>query len=429
MASAHQLNVLLYPYHSLAPLPDAGQPNARAIETAATLLYFETVTVGRLGDPGDMELGSPEEALEEVERIKQRRGARAVSAFNQEGKFSGLNLEEVAALSFVRYWYDVAKFHKNYGSLIDADVVRPVSLTGITNDLILNAESVGSDIEWLNMKSVLAGFVAKHDAFKRWPNNRTEREIFEAALLDADGLGMTCWYLRAIIGQTNPALLQSEDVARQGEFFREAFLLDVHHQTVLSAILALPIVSFDEAHLKLRGNYAAKLSTTLAAEEGMAGLESLAIQLVAETLGQMPTIMPRSTEAILELRQTLAEELAEFRQGIRNAASDLIHASGPITQKLIAYTVEKNFARPLDNLTRRLAHPNRELLRSLLTTPAAMGGAVSFAVASIGTGGNLLSLFAAAAGAVLSAAAKARIDRKKDVEQSGVAFLLRAGKK
>lgn len=120
MASANQLNVMLYPYHSLAPLPDVGQPTSRAIETAASLLYFDTVTVGRLGDPADMELGLPEEALEEVKRIKLRRGADAVRAFNQDGKFSGLTVEEVATLSFVRYWYDVAKFHKNYSSLINA---------------------------------------------------------------------------------------------------------------------------------------------------------------------------------------------------------------------------------------------------------------------------------------------------------------------
>lgn len=133
----------------------------------------------------------------------------------------------------------------------------------------------------------------------------------------------------------------------------------------------------------------------------------------------MPAVIPRSTEAILDLRWNLAEELAEFRQGIRNAASDLIHTSVPVTQRQIEYTVEKNFAWSLDKLTRRLAHLNRDLLRSLVTTPAVMTGGVSFALATMATGENLLSLFLAAAGAALSAVAKARIDRKNEEEQSG----------
>lgn len=305
-----------------------------------------------------------------------------------------------------------------------------MSLAGITNDAILDAESVGSDSESLNINAVLAGFVANYDAFKEWPSNKTESETFDASFRDADGLGMTGWHLRTILAQTNPALLRSNDAARKGEFFREAFLLDVHYQTVLSTILSLPVVSFDEAHLRLRGNYAAKLSAPLVTEERAAGPENLAIHLVAETLSKMPAIIPRSTEAILELRQNLAEELAEFRQSIRNVASDLIHTSGPVTQKQIEYAVDKNFARPLDKLTRRLAHPNRDLRRSLVTTPAVMTGAVSFVLTTMTTGGSLSSsLFLAAAGAALSAAVKARIDRKKEEEQSGVAFLLKAGKK
>lgn len=69
MADATQLNVLLYPYHVLAPLPDIGRPSLRAVETAAALLYFDTVTLGRAGDANELRLPSPQEALEEVDRI------------------------------------------------------------------------------------------------------------------------------------------------------------------------------------------------------------------------------------------------------------------------------------------------------------------------------------------------------------------------
>ncbi|MGA2258638.1 MAG: hypothetical protein ABSG53_28565 [Thermoguttaceae bacterium] len=427
MANAPQLDVLLYPYHALAPLPDFGQPNPRAVETAATLLYFDTVTLGRLGDPKELGLPSPEDALEEVDRIKERHGADAVRAFNQAGKFVGLTVGEIATLCFVRYWYELARFHKYYAPLIEAGVVRPVSLAAITEDARLNAEFTNSTAErWLNMNAALAGFVAYYDDFKGWPKDDAEAKTFAAALGDADGPGLTGWYLRKILSETNPKLLQNTEQARQGEFFRESFLLDIHHQTLLSTLLRLPVVSFDEAHLGLRGGYAAKLLALHGEEAAPPDREALAVRLVAETLTQMPVVMPRSPAAILELRRDLAEELEEFRHGIRNVATDLAQASGPVTQKQIEYSIEKNFARALDKLSRRLAHPNRDMLRNLVTTPAVISGGVSFTLGLVSTGQNLLSLFLGAAAAVLSAATKTWVDRKKEEEQSGIAFLVKA---
>jgi hypothetical protein len=152
----------------------------------------------------------------------------------------------------------------------------------------------------------------------------------------------------------------------------------------------------------------------------------VALRLFAETLTQVPAVIPRSPQAILELRQQLKEELEEFRNGVKYGATDLLQESDPPTQAKIQHIVETRFVRPLDKLNRRLAHPNKELLRNLVSTNSVVASGLTFGLTLLTGGTGLLAAFLGAVAPLFTTALKTKFDRDKAIDESGVGFLIRA---
>lgn len=427
----HTANIYLYPYHFLPPIPKGNNVRGRDREVLASLLYFDTVTLGTPGLPQELGLPTSDEALADLDRIRSERGPGAIYAFLLHGDFSGLSVGDVATLSFLRYWYDRDKFLKSYTPLIDAGVIRTISLAAINDEARSQAEFVGSDqLDNINMFGALSGYVVHADALKRRLKEESQKAVLQTTITDTDGLGFHAWYLRSILASENPDYLTTSASARLGEFYHEAVLLDVHHQALISTIVGTPLVSFEQDHIRMRSAYISRVEDLNQDQNKPSDVESLAVQVMAETLSQLPAVIPKSVEALLELRSKLAEELVEFREAIKHAAIDIHQGDKEPDERQIKNFVDHTFQRPVTKLSRRLSHPNRDLMRNLITTESVVSGAVAFAMicgSNPGQSAALSALGGVAAGSIV-AALKTRTDRSKEIETSGVAFLLKASK-
>ena len=426
------MDVLLYPYHTLPPFQEEPGPESREVAISAALLYFDTITLGRPGYPDELEPGSVESAMEEMRAIDERRGQDVVNMFLREGSHEGLSVDELAGLTFLRYWYNEQKFRKSYAPLLQSGVIRTLSLASITAKA---RESAGRDSEAaqvLHMNSVLAGHLASEDRIKNWPSGDAEMADYSAAFSDADGIGLGCMYLRSILKKSGQqGYLAATSQSAKQTFLRRAFLLDVFHQSVLSTMLGVSRASFENVHLHLQSRYISKIQSTADASiDDSAENARLAFRLFSETLNQVPAIIPRSPEAICELRTILAEELSAFRHAIKNASADFLHEKrgSPPDERTIKHLAEKHFLRPLESLNRRLAHPNRELLRNLVSTNSVVFGGVALGMAFMANLAGALTAVMGISIAALTGALKTRFDRQKEIEQSDVGFLIRARK-
>jgi len=423
------VDVLLYPYHALQPYPENAVPNAKVVTVASSLLYFDTVTLGRLGYPDELSLFTTDEALSELRNIQKLHGEAAVQAFWRTGELSNdFTCDDIAKLSFVRYWYDEQRFRKSYAPLIEEGVVRTISLAKITENARLSADLAGSsDSQYIDLRAALAGFTSTYDEIIEWLKGEAVDQVFWDAFVDADGSGLTGLYLREMLKETSPEFLERTSDNAKIQFFRHAFLLDIFHQSLLSALLELPLVSYREAHLSLRNKYVPKMLSIQGDNKNIIGADSTAFKIFTETLIKVPAAIPRSPESLLEIRLLLSDELLEFREAVNHIAEDLEYANtGSITQRDIEHEVKKHFTRPLNALNRKLAHPNKELAQNLLTSDSTILGGITIALAALAGSPIVLSALLGVVVPILTTVAKTHLDREKEIDQSGLGFLVRA---
>ncbi|MCI0563148.1 MAG: hypothetical protein MN733_32115 [Nitrososphaera sp.] len=440
------MEAILYPYHTLIPYQiddDIPAPELAAI--AATLLYFDRVTLGRLGYADELSLPGVAELLEQAKRIEETRGKDKVDAWRQGkyiGKYNvaaneGLSCSDIFTLAHLAYTYDDLKFRKSYWPLLNEDILRIASLATITRGARSSAEAAGSDqAKYLDIRSLLVGYMSYKDEFAGWPETDADVKVFGEAYRDADGSGFTGAYLQQLIKKSVPDELDKMEFDTLSALQREAFLMDLFSQTALSHMLHLPIVSLAEAHLTLRARYAARMPKRQAVDATPQSTEALATQLFTQTLIKLPTVIPKSCEALLETRMRLADELQSFRDAVNDAAEDLVDAAdgSVVSIKKVAQTVKQKFVRPLRDLERKLQHPSRDLGRNLVSNPSFVTSGVTLATAVLaGLGGVvemttalLTGVSGAVAVPVLTQAVKTKFDRQREIEKSSVAFLVRA---
>lgn len=424
------MNVLLYPYHQLRPYGDKTMPTSRRATIAAALLYFDTVTLGRMGYPEELDLWSEDEALAVIDRIKSRRGAHVVKRFWTTGDHSELTCDEFSSLYFIRYLCDEHTFRQAYRPLLQEGVLRCVSLAKETQRAKQAAEAAGHpDAECIDMRACLQGFQRTVDEFRDWPANDPDRRTFEEVFVEAD-TGLAAVYLRHALSDYAPDVWQDCSVTAKETFLAYSFLLDLHHQSALATVLGLPLASFHEAHIALRQRHVALFRSLQGEAKFTSGAETLALRALSKTMTSLPAIIPRSVEAILEVRGKLEAELTEFREAVSDVAADLAHGrQQEPTDEEIARAVQERFTKPLATLERRLARPGRDLARNLVTSGSLATGAVTLAATIISGGSAIAAALLGASVPLLVESLKTRFERQNDIEQSGVAFLVRAKKR
>jgi hypothetical protein len=291
------MDVYLHPNHYLPSFADGSPPSRRQVETAALLLYCESVTLGRLGFHHELVLPSPSEALEQSKRSSAGQKPKVVRNYFKEGSFEGLTIEELALFNYVRYCQLDVGFQLAYKPLLEGSAVRIVSLAEITRQANVDAQARGMSDAWqfMTIDSVLAGFLLSFDAMSAWLQ-APEQKVMNDTFGDTDGIGLTGLYLLSLIADANSKLLGRVSRIAHGEFLYYSVLLELFTQILLSSFMDLRLISLSEAHLLLRNRYMVHvLEVSSALRDGK----------------------------ILRWRHEYAAELQEFRRLCDEVAEDL----------------------------------------------------------------------------------------------------------
>lgn len=429
------MEAFFYPDHYLRYTPNSAQTSPEWVSTVASLLYFDRLTLGRLGYPDELALPDEHAALDEMKRIQAETGERA-SAFWRDGSIDGLTCGQIVKLAYTQYLYHDHRYRRDFAPLIEAGVVRSASLAQITAESVEAARRAGEDTTGLDLMGAMAGYVTS-DLFGGDPG-KTDA-AFDEAFFASDGTDLTAAYLEHVLRHGRygdlDRVLASVDPRVIMEYQREAFLLDMFHQALLGGLLGLPVLSTRTSQLEIRARAMRTMADLEASEptpapslKGRESTEALAARLFAETLVQLPAVTPKSPEDILALRTKLADSLSDFRESVRRVAEDLIDASGggAVDPSKIGAKVRKEFARPLADLEKRLSHPSRDLARNLIVSDNLMTGVVTFAATLFAGDPMTAAVTLGISVPLLTASVKTLFDRQTKVEQSKVGFLIRA---
>ena len=405
------MKTLLYPYHFIEPYSPQYLSYADMASVASSLLYFDSITISRLGSPEQLGLASSmEDISSEMQKIEEAHGIDAVDQWFAGNRSPDFTCDNVAVLNYMLYRAKIAHSDATYKPLIQEGIIKFATLVEQVPDLTFD------------------DFTQALEEFMDWPGNRDEMAVLMEALSDAGSIGLSAFYLRDKIKDSKPELLSRTDRETKAYHWRTAFLLDLFSQTLVSAKLDLLLTSFSDVHFALRNRCISKLQKPSETASTARSTEALGQQLFSQTLVALPAVLPTSPEAILLVRQKLADELQEFRGTVRDLAEEIKQSdSASLTDKDIANSVRKHFVKPIESLQRKLARPSRDLARNLISSEAVVGGLVTSLSVSKGFGASdICAAVLTLAVPTLTASVKTIIDRQKEVEQSGLAFLMKA---
>lgn len=408
------MNVFLYPYHFLPRFSELQMNRGRLAEISSALIYFDSITIGRPGDPKDLGLGEVADIIEVSKRHPI--GNRNIS---------DLSIGEYAIHAFNDWAQEYSSFLNDYDPLIKNSVLRTVSLSRLTRAAREHA-SDESERDALQMRSVLAGFISATPGWIDWANSASE--VAHASLIDMNAsgsLGLSMYYWRHQLLH-DPEFLSKADDKSRFEYLQAVFRFDSFLQATLSQVMQMPVVGLCDEHLQVRERHLAKTRPRETPEA-----DQLALRLVARVLTNLPSVIPRSPEAILELRHSLADELGEFRQGVRDATNDMMYQfgdEGP-SEADIDQVAQRTFVRPLRDISKRLERPGRQLLANLASSEAMLTSTVVLSTGILNHAQGLANLALGASVALLASAAATWKERKSiEQEKPNVAFLLKAAR-
>jgi hypothetical protein len=256
-----------------------------------------------------------------------------------------------------------------------------------------------------------------------------------------DGPGLITFFIAEMLERGDQRdLLDGTGMPAKIDLIREATLIDAFFQSLISELLSLPSVSFQEDHLALRAAFLShiKRDDTVGPEEkSRADVVRLAMQCFEQTEIALPAVIPRHPEQILELRQKLKGDLDEFREKLKGLAKELADTKPETSIRDIKRCVEKNLIDEVKKLDKKLAKPLRELRREFFAMAPGMAG-IGLGVgillsallldghAALQTLSGMSSTLLSALGALGAAASKVQTEKQRKIEGSDVAFLIRA---
>ena len=223
--------------------------------------------------------------------------------------------------------------------------------------------------------------------------------------------------------------LGSRDVQQQMRAYHEAMLFEFFHSSFAVPTARAPIVFQHAPHAEMYEAVLRGISAWSMKEYGeplrrdeLQDNAALSARLLGQTLVELPMLVPRAPEAILEIREIFDEERRAFIEHVDRLSEDLSAAGGTGDEEIVS-AARRHLVRPFRDLERKLKNPGRRLAKNLLSSPGLVGASIAFA-AGVASGGRYGALLAAL-GSILSSAVSTRLQEEDTVEASNVSFLLR----
>jgi hypothetical protein len=328
----------------------------------------------------------------------------------------GVPLRDYLGLWIFRDLLFVLEMHKNYKSLIDAGLLsfRPWRPSAEQ----VSVEQVQDFIARYRTDAVQAAVT-----LNKLPLGRRIGITASVMQMIREVLESQSVHLNEISFKELPKRFQS--TSRDDIQFCLAFgaVFELIVRSRIAALSASPTLFLDESELALITDAVSAWGKQTASPPH----ERAQLNILTEALVALPCIVPRSLEALIEVREDLATELSDLRHHLQRVATDLAYAE-KLTAHQIRQAVDVEVLRPLRDLQRRLRHPTRRLATNLLTGGPFVGATLAY-IASQAIGDASLSSFVAAVAALAVAAAKTESDRVETINQSPVAFLLKASER
>ena len=378
-----------------------------SVTTVASLLYFDQVHTMTLFAPR----AHSEEVDEAVARLRPLMGAGAQSVIELDHPPEGARSRDILWLLYAGQKGEASRLLDTFGVLIKAGV-----LTSAIYDNNLSGASELRATMLQNLRTMIGRVVRHTDALV---TNVQLRDTID----HSDSFIYVIPELIKILDDINPRFLDSTHPKAFKHYRALAYVADLAITSLYCNALKRPI-AYNRSHYGLLQRMI-ELKILHPDEIETPTKSDVAQRLTATTLRKIPVLYPRSLEALIELRNVLSDELADFRRSLDDVAEDLVYAKhGHITHRDIEYAVDSKIVRPVMRLEKRLQNPGREVLKHLATTGSFITQAVSFGVAMMsGLGAVGAPLLAASAG-LLTASLQTKFDRAKDIRGSGLGFII-----
>jgi hypothetical protein len=436
------MRVYLYPNHYLPPFAKGNSPSPSQLQTAALLLYCESLTLGRLGFHDELLLPSPLEAMKEGKKGRLGQHRELVRRYFKEGSFKDLRVGELALLNYIRYAQYDYKFLLEYKSLLNAGVVRIESLAKITQEANIDAQARGINDAWkvMTIDSVLAGFLLSLEQMDKWLRSPYQKALVDKTFVDTDGVGLTGLYLRSVVADTKPSLLKNMSQASHGEFLYRSVLLELFTQVLLSSLVNQPLMSFSDAHLLLHHRYQAhviEVSSVLRERDERTDDSTHSpggVQVFADVIRELPVLVPRHPDDVLRWRRDYGAELQDFRRLCSEVAEDIGEDANSEDRNR---ELRQRVLRPLERLRRDTAGGLKEFGGHFVASEA-VGALVlllfesaivhAFPQLAHWMVGIDASIATALGGAAIHAGIETKRERQSELRHSDVAFVVRVQK-
>lgn len=393
--------------------PDAHP--AKAAKSAALLLYPDAIRIFHLCDWSELlhsDRDDIQATLREIEHLYGRDRVGSVLRGERPIDFT-LSYDHRIFLNWAAATVRIEEFVDEYKTLLREGIVRP--------------ESFGTADDGMPMWQPLTTILTHHMG-----------DLLNC-LEDADAADLVSLFMNSPIEDYAFAARALANVMRPGTV-KESFdrhaqeaqeklgrVLELVTQQVIADAADFPIVATSGGALRIRAKISAAFCDFRQNEMNRTESSPLATDLLAAGLLSLPAPLPRSLDAIVDIRHALKDSLADFRSHLDDVARELAYTE-KIEQRDIEHAVKKHLVRPVEDLARRLSRPGPLVARNLLTSSSMIGGAISFGAAVLSNASVSASALAVF-GALLTAALKSRFDQQDAIVQSKVGFLFKVVEK
>lgn len=430
------MEALLYPYQIRNLNGKTKEDKLRTASLAATLLYFDKIILAGVGLPPEPGLPTWDEVRAKEEQLRARFGPQVFEGHHY-GRFADqLSCEDVSYITYGNYVRTWTKWRRQVEPLIEAGVIAEVSLLRGVERMRSAAEQAkdplaASMLTVPHLLSDLYGynfFELTREIGNTLTKNPNARKDYQKSWVLAEGTAVAEAYLCKLI-QASPEVDDSLDkrgIAEHEHFRFQAYCLHAFAQSFLSQALGVPLVSDDESHYAVRAM--SPILSSLSTQENDTRADIALKTFAGSMLATLPSVLPKSFKAILDIRDFFSDDLLEFRERIQLVVKKLFHdTSEQPSQQKIQELVSDQFLEPLRAIEKQLAKPTRRLAINLLGSGPLIGGGIAL-MSSLLIGGSL-SIPAAGAGVLtagLAASLRTTLEEWHTIDNSKVAFLLKA---
>lgn len=374
------------------------------------MLYFEVVHTGAVFPPLLRDQQNAHEAIDRVRRRMRNSGSSLL--LNVRDLPKGVSGRDLLWVSYGSCVDQVFAVGKAYDQLQKEGVIR-------TWSYCKREETDHYEFMKKDMAGMLKAFVRSLDQFIQ------NDDIFQIEN-ESDSYAYVIPELIESLDDVVPEMLDSTDPTVVRACLAIPALVDFVANCEACSGIGRPIV-YGPMQRKMLERLSKAGALSKVSSNTLPDKARLAHGLTATVLRKIPLVMPKSTDALLEIRQALSDELHEFRAALDDIAADLAHAKkGDVTNYDIEYEVDVRIQRPLRRLERRLEKPGLEIGKNLLSTGSFISQAVSFGIATMTNLGAIGTPLLTLGAGLLAAAFQTKTKRAEAIRDSGLSFIIGA---